>query len=105
MDGECPPSLAVLVFGDVDAVDAFGGVAHPFTHKPVVLPDTHPQVHLILGIGLCRQSETVTTIFCPMAFIIAAIVGTGIGTVTLGFHLTEVACIVSQRVNPDTRRE
>ena len=95
MDGNRPPSLTVLVLRYINAVDAFCGVAHPFAHKPVILPDAHPQARLILGIGLCRQSEAVATTVSPMTFVIASFVGTRIGPVPFRFLLAEVTCIVA----------
>ena len=94
-DGERPPSLAVLVFGDVDAVDALGGVAHALTHETVVLPDAHAQARLSLGVGLCRQSEAVAPAVRPVAFVVAFIVDAGIGAVTIRHLLAEVSYIVA----------
>ena len=94
-DGHWPPSLAVLVLSYIDTVDAFCGVAHPLTHKPVVLPDAHPQAFLTIGIGLCRQTEAVAPAVSPVTFVIAFIVDGGIGAVPLRLFVAEVARIVA----------
>ena len=38
VDGNGATSLAMLVFRDVDAVDALGGVAHALAHEAVLAP-------------------------------------------------------------------
>ena len=104
MDGVFLPSFAVLVAGDVDAVDAFRSVAHALTHKPIVAPFAHTQTRLPLGVRDRGQSEAVATPLFPVAFEIVVSCGC-IRAVAFRFLLVEVASVGAGAVGTDARGE
>ena len=104
VDGEAATALLVLVAGDVDAVDAFGGVAHALAPEAVAEPFAYTQAGLAAEGILHLEAETVAEVALPMALEVAA-VEMLIGAVALGGESDEVAAIGARRVGTDARGE
>ena len=93
VDGVALAPLAVLVFGDVDAVDAVGGIAQSFTLIHVFLPFAHPEESVLRG-----ESKPRSLIVFPLSFVVGSVVVV-VGAIALRRQsLAELALVHARRV-------
>ena len=85
--------LAVLVAGDINAIDTLGGVLHAFAPESVLLPFAHLQAWLAIGRGEQLYAESVALVIGLVTLEIAAI--GYVSTMTVGFGTSEVALVSS----------
>ena len=99
VDGYGATPFAVLVFRDVDTVDALRGVTHALAHEAVLAPFACLEPRL-LAIGVEQlYAETLAEVVGKVAFRVAA-VSEEHGTMAVGFQAGEVAHVDASGVCP-----
>ena len=68
-------ALAMLIAGDVNTVDTFTGVVHPFTLIPIFAPIADSQTRILIYGSQQLESETMATVVNPVSLEVTAVRG------------------------------
>ena len=102
-DGYGAAPTSVLITGDVDAVDTFGGVAHALALELILAPFADAQTGWVVGRCEQLESEPLSAVVLPVALMVA-IVGI-VGPMSVGLGLAEVTDIDADAVGTYTSHQ
>ena len=97
-------ALAMLIAGDVNTVDTFTGVVHPFTLIPIFAPIADSQTRILIYGSQQLESETMATVVNPVSLEVTAVRGY-VGSMSMGLVKQEVSYIRAEGVWTEARHQ